>query len=214
MSTCCCHAESAGRFFSFFARRARKRFEKKGLEPTQRQLIAGLEQAGIQDASLLEIGCGVGHLHQSLLERGASEAVGVDMAPKMLSEARAWADERKLGGRVRYVEGDFMTLDESIDSAEICLLDKVVCCYPDAEGLVHKSLAKTRRIYALTYPRDRWFTRLGTAAIAGVLWIFRSDFRTYVHDPVQIERWIFSHGFEKQFENQTAAWLTQVYVKA
>jgi len=214
MSTCCCHAESAGKFFSFFAQRARRRFEKKGLEPTQRQLIAGLEQAGIQEASLLEIGCGVGHLHQSLLEQGASEAVGVDIAPKMLTEARAWADERKLGDRVRYVEGDFMTLDDTIDSAEVCLLDKVVCCYPDARGLVHKSLAKTRRVYGLTYPRDRWFTRLGTAAIACVLWVFRSGFRTYVHDPAQIERWILSNGFAKQFEHQSTAWLTQVYVKA
>ncbi len=52
-------------------------------------------------------------------------------------------------------EGDFMTLDERIDNADICLLDKVVCCYPDAQGLVQKSLAKTKQVYGLTYPRDR-----------------------------------------------------------
>ena len=214
MSTCCCHAESAGKFFSFFARRARKRFERKGLEPTQKQLMAGLEQAGIQGARLLEIGCGVGHLHQSLLEQGASVAVGVDIAPMMLSEAKNWADERALGDRVKYVEGDFMAVDENIDSADICILDKVVCCYPDAQGLVQRSLAKTSRVYGLTYPRDRWFTRLGTGAIACLLWLVRSNFRPYVHDPGQIEGWISDEGFAKQFENRTAAWLTQVYVKA
>ena len=131
----------------------------------------------------------------------------------MLSEAKIWADERGLGDRVNYVEGDFMTLDERIDNADICLLDKVVCCYPDAEGLIRKSLAKTKRVYGLTYPRDRWFTRLGAEAIAFLLWLIRSDFRPYVHDPVQIERWISDGGFEKRFEDQTAEWLTQVYVR-
>ena len=136
MSTCCCHAQSAGRFFSFFARRSRKRFKRKGFEPSQKQLMAGLEQVGYREASVLDIGCGVGHLHQTLLEQGASAAVGIDLAPKMLSEAKDWADERGLGDRVNYVEGDFMTLDERIDNADICLLDKVVCCYPDTQGLV------------------------------------------------------------------------------
>ena len=213
MSTCCCHAQSAGRFFSFFARRSRKRFKRKGFEPSQKQLMAGLEQVGYREASVLDIGCGVGHLHQTLLEQGASAAVGIDLAPKMLSEAKDWANERGLGDRVNYVEGDFMTLDERMDNADICLLDKVVCCYPDAQGLVQKSLAKTKRVYGLTYPRDRWFIRLGAEAIACLLWLIRSDFRSYVHDPVQIERWISGDGFEKRFEDQTAAWLTQIYVR-
>jgi len=213
MSTCCCHAQSAGRFFSFFARRARQRFKRKGFEPSQKQLMAGLEQVGYREASVLDIGCGVGHLHQTLLEQGASAAVGIDLAPKMLSEAKDWADERGLGDRVNYVEGDFMTLDERIDNADICLLDKVVCCYPDAQGLVQKSLAKTKRVYGLTIPRDRWFIRLAIEAVACLLWLIRSDFRSYVHDPVQIARWISDDGFEKRFEDQTAATLTQVYVR-
>ena len=213
MSTCCCHAQSARRFFSFFARRARKRFQRKGFEPSQKQLMAGLEQVGYREASVLDIGCGVGHLHQTLLEQGASAAVGIDLAPKMLSEAKDWADERGLCDRVNYVEGDFMTLDEPIDNADICLLDKVVCCYPDAQGLVQKSLAKTKRVYGLTIPRDRWFIRLAIEAVACLLWLIRSDFRSYVHDPVQIARWISDDGFEKRFEDQTAATLTQVYVR-
>ncbi len=213
MTACCCHAQSAGRFFSFFARRARQRFKRKGFEPSQKQLMAGLEQVGYREASVLDSGCGVGHLHQTLLEQGASATVGIDLAPKMLSEAKDWANERGLGDRVNYVEGDFMTLDERIDNADICLLDKVVCCYPDAQGLVRKSLAKTKRVYGLTYPRDRWFIRLGAEVIACLLWLIRSDFRSYVHDPVQIERWISGDGFEKRFEDQTAAWLTQVYVR-
>jgi len=213
MSACCPHARSASRFFSFFAGRYRKRFGKKGFEPSQKQLLEGLDRIGYRGTTVLEIGCGVGHLHQTLLEQGANSAVGIDLAPSMLDEARDWAGERNLSERTRYIEGDFMLVDDQVDQADISLLDKVVCCYPDARGLVEKSLAKTGHAMALTYPRDRWFVRLGVSAIAGVLWLARSDFRSYVHDPVQIERWIKTSGLEKRFEGTTPAWLTQVYVR-
>ena len=213
MSGTCCHSKSAGKLFSFFAHRSRIRLEKKGFEASQKQLLAGLEQVGYRGATLLEIGCGVGHLHQSLLEKGAETAAGIDLAPMMLSEARSWAEERGLGDRVSYIEGDFMELDEDLATADVCLLDKVVCCYPDAYGLVQKSLARTRRAYALTYPRDRWFIHLATSVWNFLLWLIRSDFRTFVHDPAKIERWITGAGFAKNFEGHTAGWLTQVYVR-
>jgi SAM-dependent methyltransferase len=187
MNCCCPHSNSANRFFSFFAGSYRRRFEKKGFEPSQMQLLEGLEQAGYQDAAILEIGSGVGHLHQTLLERGASSAVGVDLASKMIDEARHWAQERELTERTDYV--------------------------PDADGLVHSSLRKTSRVYALTYPRDRWYVRAMIGIAALFLKIIRSDFRPYVHAPESVERWITQTGFDKHYENHNGFWLTQVYVK-
>lgn len=213
MSCCCAHSRSAGRLFSWVARRYRKRFSKKGFERCQKQLMIGLARAGFSGATVLDIGCGVGHLHQSLLERGADSAVGIDLAPKMLAEARAWAADRGLSGRTQYVDGNFMELADAVVPADVTLLDKVVCCYPDADGLVHKSLARTRRVYGLIYPRQRWLTRFGAAAGGFFLWLIRSDFRPYIHDPGQIETWIIAEGFQKCFEDKTAIWLTQVYIR-
>ena len=45
-------------------------------------------QTGIADARLLEIGCGVGYLHQQLLRDGAQRALGVDISEEMLGQAR------------------------------------------------------------------------------------------------------------------------------
>lgn len=213
MSCCCPHSQSAGRFFSFFARRYRRRFEKKGFEPSQKQLIAGLEQAGYSDATVLEIGSGVGHLHQTLLEQGASSAVGIDLSPKMNDEARQWAEERGLDKRTRYFDDDFMSLTNELAAADITILDKVVCCYPDAEGLIKKSLEKTQRVYALTYPRYRWYVRFAMSIMALLMLLIGSDFRPYVHDPRLIEQWIINAGYIKKYEALTFIWLTQVYVK-
>lgn len=213
MSCCCSHSRSAARLFSAVARRYRRRFARRGFEPSQTQLLAGLEAAGYEGASLLEVGCGVGHLHQSLLERGASSAIGIDLAPKMISEAKRWAAQRGLGDRTRYLVGDFLFLGDNVEKAEVTLLDKVVCCYPDAEGLVAASLKVTKRVYALTYPRSRWFVRWAGRLGSALMWLLRSDFRAYVHDPLEIEHWIGEAGFRKRYEACTALWLTQVYVR-
>lgn len=213
MSCCCPHSNSANRFFSFFASRYRKRFEKKGFEPSQKQLLEGLQRAGYQDARILEIGSGVGHLHQTLLEQGANSAVGIDLASKMICEAQQWAKDRGLTDRTNYIEGDFMEISKAVKDADVTVLDKVVCCYPDADGLVHESLQKTNRVYALTYPRNRWYVRAVMGTTAWVMKIMRSDFRSYVHDPVLIEKWIRDSGFDKVYQDNNLVWLTQVYVR-
>ena len=213
MSCCCPHSKSGGKIFSLFARSYRRRFSKKGFEPSQQQLMAGLKQVGYENADLLEVGSGVGYLHQTLLQQGASSATGIDLAPDMLEEAQNWADEKGLADRVNYLQGDFIELLDQVKPAEVTLLDKVVCCYPHAELLVKHSLEKTKRVYALTYPRKRWFISAAVAISAIFLKLMGSNFRPYVHNPDDIERWVTEAGFNKAFQDQTWIWLSQVYVK-
>lgn len=213
MACCCPHSRSAGRFFSRFAQRYRRRFEKKGFELSQRQLLEGLERVGFVNAAILEIGSGIGYLHQELLRRGAARAVGVDLAPKMVEEAEALARKNGLAERTRYHVGDFAAAPETFAAADVAILDKVICCYPDAERIVTASLAKAGRVYAYTIPRDRWYTHLGVALTALVFRLLRSDFRSYVHSPGQIEAWVAAAGFTKRYENRTPVWLTTVYAR-
>lgn len=175
--------------------------------------MQGLSEAGYNNATLLEVGSGVGYLHQTLLEQGAKDAVGIDLAPDMLKEAKDWAIEKGLAERTEYIQGDFIELLDQVEPAEVTILDKVVCCYPHAELLVNSTTAKTKRVYALTYPRQRWFTKLAIEVMAVALKIVRSDFRAYVHNPDDIERWITDAGFKKAYQDQTFIWLTQVYIK-
>ena len=212
MSYCCPHDNGAARLFSRFACRQRRRYEKRGFQPSQFHLIEGLTQAGVNGASLLEIGCGVGYLHQHLLQQGAAHATGIDLADKAIAQARELAARRGLTDRTDYCVGDFIEIVDRVKAADVAILDKVICCYPDAKGLVEDSLARTRRVYAYTIPRDRWFIRGGVALLALFLRLFGSPFRSYVHDPRRIEAWVTAHGFVPRYHNQTAFWLTQVFV--
>ncbi len=215
MAGCCSGtACGIGRCFSHFSRRYVRRYERRGLEATQRQLVSGLLAAGLEGRSLLEIGCGVGYLHQYLLARGAATAVGVDLADAMLSEAQALAERQGLAGRVRYVAGDFRLMASELDAADITVLDKVVCCYPDAAGLLAATIGRTRQSCALTFPRGHWANRAASRLGAGLFRVIGSAYRPFVHDPAMIDRCLREAGFERIFEARTLVWLTRVYRRA
>ena len=213
MKCCCFDSAGAARFFSWFARRSGRHYRKKGLGRVQQQLASAIKEAGIQGASLLDIGCGVGYLHLSLLKAGAATATGVDLSEKMLSEARALAAEQSLGDRTRYIPGDFVAMAPDLPSADVTILDKVVCCYPDAETMIGRSLEKTKKICALTYPRAHLLNRIMFELEAICMKVIRCDFRPYVHDPGRIEGWIEAAGFRKRTQHRSWLWLTQVYVR-
>ena len=214
MTSCCIHNRDTGRFFGWFARRYRKRFARQGFEPSQKQLVEGLTRNGLEDATLLEIGCGVGYVHQRLLQAGAASAVGVDLSSKMLDEARNQAREQDLSERTDYREGDFVELADSIAPADVVILDKVICCYPDADTLVRRSAPKAVRLYGFTVPRDRWSVRVAMWVARAMLALIRCGFRSYVHDPAAIDRVLRDAGFGRVFEDDTFVWLTRVYARS
>jgi len=163
----CCHynPDEAGRLFSRFARRHRRHYQHKGLSKSQRQLTRGISLVGVRGATILEIGCGVGYLQQKLLQDGAASAIGVDLSETMINQARQVAAAQGFTERTTYHVGDFVSIQDRVPMSDITLLDKVICCYPDAERMVKLSLDKTRRAYALTFPKNNWFNRLGARAL-------------------------------------------------
>ncbi len=213
MACCSIPCADTSRVFSKLAPLYRWRFHLFGLEKNQRQMIGLLDQTGIDNAQLLEIGCGIGYLHQALLRDGAERATGIDMSARMLSEAHRLAQASGLAGRTDYHQGDFVELADSVPMADITILDKVICCYPDPEQLMKLALAKTRRVMALTYPRNRLPTRIGVALMTGLLRLAGCGFRPYLHNPADIERWITAEGFRRHDSEQTFEWSTDVYLK-
>lgn len=211
----CCAAINADtdRFFSRFAGLHRLRFRLFGFERTQRQLIRGIRAGGIEGATLLEVGCGPGYLHLALLGLGASQATGVDLSAGMLATARAGAKAEGLADRTVYVQGDFTQIADEIPEADVVVLDKVICCYPDWGSLVDRSLLKTRHLYAFTIPRDRALTRAGLKAMRWGLRGIGCCYQPFIHDVAQIDARILAGGFRRAYEALTAGWLTRVYAR-
>jgi len=79
----------------------------------------------------------------------------VDASPASLAVARQLAREKNGLDRIDLVEGDFVRVAPEIDAADVVTLDRVVCCYPDVDGLVGRAAERTRTVLGLVLPRDR-----------------------------------------------------------
>jgi magnesium-protoporphyrin O-methyltransferase len=189
-----------------------RKYRRKGLDENQLQIVETLESLGLEGASLLEVGCGVGALHQTLLEKGAATALGIDLAPRMLELAQSRAKELQLEQRTEYKSGDFVEISDTLETADITILDKVVCCYPAPRELLGAAISCTRGAIALTYPRKHLIGEIFNHLWNFGFWMFGSDFRGFVHDPQLVQQSIEERGFHRVFNRDSSMWHTQVYV--
>ena len=207
----CCCLDATGKFFDKQARRTEKYFRKKGLRPEQKLLAEGILQHGQRDAEILEIGCGVGALHLSLLKEGAVKATGFDISEEMIAAARKLSAEMGFATRASYARGDFVTMEKDAPKANVTILDKVICCYENVDELIALSTAKTRRLYAVSYPRENPVVRLAFRFIIAMSKLFRLAFHPYYHEPNHVQKLIVVNGFEKIYEQHTLIWAVQVF---
>ena len=91
-----------------------KRYRKNGPDPTTRALIDAIVAEGVEGASLLDIGGGVGAIQLGLLAAGAARAESVDASEAYVSVARSEAARRGYGDRTVGRVGDFVAIADQI----------------------------------------------------------------------------------------------------
>jgi SAM-dependent methyltransferase len=145
------------------------------------RLIAELSREGVDGLTVLDIGAGVGAVHQSLLAAGASTATDVDASGAYLAASREEAERRGLRDRVTYLKGDAVRLASDLPDADLVAMDRVVCCYADMGGLVRVAADRTRRRLGLVLPRDGAWIRAGVGLSNRWSRLRGDPFRVYVH---------------------------------
>jgi len=172
------------------------------------ELLAPYRAAG---STVLDIGGGIGIIDHELLQSGIGRAVLVDGSTASLEVAREEARRLDLMDRIEFVEGDFVRLAADIGPADIVTLDRVVCCYPDAEALVGRSAARAGTVYGLVLPRDRAIVRV--AIRLENLWfrMRRKAYRAYVHRTARVDEIVAADGLRLGAERHTMFWRVVVY---
>jgi SAM-dependent methyltransferase len=213
--SCCADPRcGADRFFSKNAETYLRRFRKKGLRKEQRSLAEGIASLSLADRTILEVGCGVGGLHLTLLQRGAKSAVGIDLSEGMIRRARTLAGDLGLGGRTEYFQGDVVTMEASVPRSDIVVMDKVVCCYDDLSSLLAVTLDKTGRVYALSFPRPHRLNRWGVRIITSIGRLLRWQFVPQWHDWGAMLARIRTAGFAERYSRQSLFWSVRVFDRA
>lgn len=213
--SCCHHCRDAENLFDRRdAERRLGKYRRRGPEGTTRLLIDGLRAAGVQGATVLDVGGGVGVVHHELLRAGAASATDVDASSAYLAAAEAESERQGHGGRVSYRFGDFVALAPNIAPADIVALDRVVCCYPDMPALVGAAAARADRLLGLVYPRDVWWVRLGIRVVNAGLRLQRSAFRVFCHPTAAVDGEARRAGLTQRLRRTSGPWQVVVYERA
>jgi 2-polyprenyl-3-methyl-5-hydroxy-6-metoxy-1,4-benzoquinol methylase len=203
----CCSGKGCDEFFTDrVARRDARRYRSKGLDRNAQRLVDTVCQRGVEGSTVLEVGGGIGAIQLELLKAGAARTQNIELSSAYEPYAEELLQDAGLEGRVERRLLDFADTVEPVESADVVVLHKVVCCYPDYEALVGAAATHAKEQLLLTYPRRSWWTRLGFTAANLLERLRRKTFRAYVHPPAAIISVAQTHGLEPTTFNRGALW--------
>ena len=206
MTDCCSPKGYRWVFSEGNARGEARRYRRKGLDGTSREIVDYLKSQGVGGQTVLEVGGGIGAVQIELLKAGASNAVSVELTPTYEAVATELLDERGLRDRVRRQVTDFVEAASGVESADIVVLNRVLCCYHDMPRLAGAAAERTLRVLVLSYPRRTWWTIASFAVFNWFLALFRRQFHVFVHRPHEIMATARRHGLEPVLDRRGAFW--------
>jgi magnesium-protoporphyrin O-methyltransferase len=204
----CCSANAAcAEFFGErMARRALRHYRRKGLDGDARTMVEWASEGGVDGASVLEVGGGIGAVAASLLDRGAGRAVNLEVVPGWEPFALELAADRGIADRSEFRVGDLLLDPGAAEPADVVALQRVVCCNPEGVRLAGLAARLARRTLVLSYPRDVVWTRWGVAAANALERLRGQSFRAFVHPPPAILAAAVAEGLEIAHRERGAVW--------
>jgi len=210
MSFCCAAENQLG---PKVAERDLRRYRRRGADAVTKLMLAQLRQWPLKNKQLLNIGGGIGVISAELAADGIAGATLVEASPAYLEVARRELQSRQGSRSTEFLLGDFARIADTLPDADVITLDRVVCCYPDAEGLLRGAAARTLQLLAFSYPRDRWYMRATTAVQNLLRWMKGKPFRTFVHSPQQMSGVLGHAGLVRAATQGTLVWVVDLYCR-
>ena len=213
--TCCTGSCAAASFFSSrIAERELRRYQRRGPDTSTRMLLTELRRQPLNGLDLLDVGSGIGVIAAELADVGLAGVTLADASPASLEVAQRNLSARYKTVRTQFILGDFAQTGATLPDADFVTLDRVVCCYPDADALLFAAAMRARLLLAFSYPRDRWYMRAGFALVNLFFRLGRSPFRIFVHPPQSMSGVLEAAGFTCSAHSESFVWSVRLYRRA
>ncbi len=189
-----------------FARHQARRYRKRGLDAVARRMVDFLAERGIENASVLEIGGGVGEIQLELLQRGAAHTTNLELVNAYDGQAHRLAAEAGMTDRIDRRVVDIAATPEDVPAADVVVLHRVVCCYPDYERLLGAAADHARRLVVFSHPPRNRVSRAFVAIQAAFFRLRHKQFRAFAHPPEAMLDVLRRRGFRVSYRHEGLAW--------
>jgi magnesium-protoporphyrin O-methyltransferase len=209
----CCYPPSGydELFSAKQAERDARRYRNKGLGKPAQWIVDAVRGRGIEGRSVLEPGGGIGAIAIELLKAGASRALVVELSPGYDEAAAELAKETGFADRVERRLGDFTA--DGVAEADVVVLHRVVCCYPDYERLLGAAAEKARRTLVFTHPPRNFVSRALFGTLNLWMRVRGKEFRAFAHEPERMADVVRQAGFEPFARRRGGIWRGMAFVR-
>lgn len=198
-------------FSDKIAQRDLAEYRKNGPDPTTQAILDIVAALAIENATLLDVGSGIGVLHHELLADGVSTATAIEPSRAYLRVAGEESERRGLVDRVVFRHGELQGLADTVEPADLVTLDRVICCDPDMTTLARAAASKSRRYLVASFPNDRWYIHVGMLFENLGRALSRNPFRAFVHPVEAIDAAIAEGGLVRARTLRTFVWQIALY---
>ena len=200
MTGCCARHGQEELFGEKTAANDARKYRRKGPDPMARSLARRAGTRGVEGASVLEIGGGVGQVALELLKAGAASAEVVELLPDYEQFVHELAVEAGVDERISFRTADLVADPAAAARVDLVVMNKVVCCTPDGIALAGIAASLARRTLVFSFPRGVWWARAGLGAVHLYLRLRGRRFRVFVHPTAALEAAVESRGFVRASE--------------
>lgn len=198
-------------FSDEIAQRDLAEYRKNGPDPTTQAILSIVAALAIENATLLDVGSGIGVLHHELLADGVLTATAIEPSQAYLRVAGEESERRGLADRVVFRHGDLQGLADTVEPVDLVTLDRVICCDPDMTTLARAAASKSRRYLVASFPNDRWYIHVGMLCENFGRALRRNPFRAFVHPVKAIDAAIAEGGLMRTRTLRTFVWQIALY---
>lgn len=206
MPTCCNARGCDGFFTARMAKRAAERYRRNGVDKTAERILSFLEVSGVEGATVLEVGGGLGEVQIELLKRGAAQALNLELSPAYDAEAARLAREAGVEERAKRRIHDIAADPADVEAVDVVVLNRVVCCYPDYERLLGAAADHARRLLVFTYPPRNPLSRVLLGSQNLLFRLRRKEFRVFAHPPARMLAVLEERGFAQTYAHRPIVW--------
>src|SRR2546421_9976153 len=115
-------------------------------------MVDFLKSQGVEGRTVLEVGGGIGAVQIELLKAGAARAVSIELTPTYEDVAARLLSDAGLTDRVERKVTDFAQAASQVEGADVVIMNRVMCCYPDMPRLAGAAPDDAARLVVLSYP--------------------------------------------------------------
>ncbi len=188
------------------ARAQARSYRRNGLDATSSRIVELLKQRGVAGLTLLEVGGGIGAIQIELLKAGLARAVSVELTPTYEETAADLLREAGFEDRVERRVMDFVDAGADVGAADIVVMNRVICCYPDLPRLAGAAADHARGLLVMSFPKERWWTRVLVWTANVGMRLTARDFRIFVHPMARILATGEQHGLELSSDSPGVFW--------